>query len=117
MSSSYKSRFVSSVVFNGEYEVYIDFLVPFWRLNLILMPEVFERFVFIDLSKFEHDSCGPLVATISFIQSERMRLVPRDLEPVLVPWGGVVGPELGLVHHPREFLGTTSYALKTFPTL
>ena len=59
----------------------------------------------------------PLGVSIALVKLNSMVVIPWDLIAVLVAWGRVVRPELGLVNHVKELLVMLGYALESFPTI
>ena len=54
----------------------------------------------------------PLGVSIALVKLDGMVVVPWDLIAIFVVRCHMVGPELGLVSHAKEFLVTSGYPLK-----
>jgi hypothetical protein len=78
--------------------------------------EICEGIAFGKLFKFEHSQFALFHVVVSCVKLFSMSKGRRDLESVLVLWGGSEGSQLGLVSHTKHLLLFLWYRFRSFPS-
>jgi len=116
VSTSYQSRLVSTVVFDGMHHVHSDTLAVRSRIESNSL--VNERLVLINLIEFSRFSICPHGVAIDSIEFQSFGMVARDLEAMHAHRLAAEGVQLSLVIHANQLLLGLSDPLEAwkFPT-